>query len=358
MYRSRWNKVKAYLKKKRMDAFIIRSASNIRYLYASHLPHDSSLATFIIVFRKGGVAAITSSLEAHRTKSQGAAGAPVHIFSSLPHVGAQYKNFNEALQTVLKKGKVKKAFCDAPMKIQGIKVLESDMVGKIRAIKDDYELKCIKAACKITDFAAAKLEKLIVPGASERSVHRELNYIMESHGADSLAFETIVASGPHSAYPHHDLSDRKLKRGDAVTCDFGAVYKGYCADLTRTYFVGKPTTELAKVYNAVFESYKAGVKASRAGNLLGNVDKACRDVLVEQGYGKYYVHSTGHGVGLDVHEEPRVIPGLKEKILKGMVFTVEPGVYIPGLGGVRIENDVYIGPKGAVVLNKAKIPTY
>jgi Xaa-Pro aminopeptidase len=358
MYRSRWNKVKAYLKKKRMDAFIVRGASNIRYLYASHLPHDSSLATFLVIFRKGNVAAITSSLEAHRTKSQGAPGAPVHIFSSLPHVGAQYKNFNEALQAVLKKGKAKKAFCDAPMKVKGIKVQEDDILGKIRAIKDEQELKCIKAACKITDLAAAKLEELLVPGASERSVHRDLNYIMGTHGADSMAFETIVASGPHSAYPHHDLSDRKLKKGDPVTCDFGAVYKGYCADLTRTYFVGKPSKELAAIYNAVFESYKAGVKASKAGAQLGSVDKACRDVVVEYGYGKYFVHSTGHGVGLDVHEEPRVIPGLKEKILTGMVFTVEPGIYVPGVGGARIENDVYISPKGPVVLNKAKIPTY
>jgi len=358
MYRSRWNKVKAYLKKKRRDAYIVRGASNIRYLYASHLPHDSSLATFFVIFRKGGVAAITSSLEAHRTQTQGAPGAPVHIFSSLPHVGAQYKNFNEALQTVLAKGKVKKAFCDAPMKVKGVKVQEDDVVGKIRAIKDEHELKCIKAACKITDVAAAKLQDLLRPGASERSVHRELNYIMETQGADSLAFETIVASGPHSAYPHHDLSDRKFKKGDPVTCDFGAVYRGYCADLTRTYFAGNPTKELAQIYNAVFESYKAGVKASKVGNMLGNVDKACREVLVEYGYGKYYVHSTGHGVGLDVHEEPRVVPGIKEKVLKGMVFTVEPGVYVPGLGGVRIENDIYIGSRGPVVLNKAKIPTY
>jgi len=358
MYRSRWKRVKAYLKKKRMDAYIVKNPSNIKYLFASHLPHDSSLATFLVVFRKGGVAAITSSLEAHRTRIQGAKGAEVHTFSALPHVEVQYKNFTEALGTVLRAGRAKKAFCDGPINVKGVTVINDDRLAWMRAIKDDHEMRCIRVACAITDRAARAIPHLLKPGTTERKVHMELNYIMKAEGSDSDAFETIVASGPHSAFSHHDFTDRKLKKGDPVTLDFGAVYRGYCADLTRTYFVGEPSKAMREVYRTVQESYKAGVRAAKVGAVLGDIDKACRDVVAEYGYGKYYVHSTGHGVGLDVHEEPRVSPGIKEKVLKGMVFTIEPGIYIPKRGGVRIENDVYIGPRGTEVLNLARIPKY
>jgi Xaa-Pro aminopeptidase len=358
MYRSRWNRVKAYLKKKRIDAYIVKNPSNIKYLFASHLPHDSSLATFLVIFRKGGIAAITSSLEAHRTRTQGAKGADVHTFSALPHVEVQYKNFTEALGTILRRGKAKKAFCDGPMKVKGVCVVDDDRMVRMRAVKDDREMRCIREACWITDRAAREIGHLLKPGTTERKVHMEINYIMKAEGSDSDAFETIVASGPHSAYPHHDLTDRKLKKGDPVTLDFGAVYRGYCADLTRTHFIGEPSKALRDIYVAVHESYMAGIRASRAGVMLGDIDKACRDVVFEYGYGKYYVHSTGHGVGLDVHEEPRVSPGIKERVLKGMVFTVEPGIYVPRVGGVRIENDVYVGPRGVEVLNKARIPKY
>jgi Xaa-Pro aminopeptidase len=358
MYRSRWNKIKAYLKKKRMDAFVVKNPTNIRYLFASHLPHDSSLATFLVIFRKGGVAAITSSLEAHRTKVQGARGAAVHIFSALPHVDAQYQKFTEALEAVLRKGKVKKALCDGTMKVKGVRVVEDGLLVRSRMVKDEYEIGCIRKACRITDKAAKEIEGMLRPGVTERKVHMEINYIMKTEGSDSDAFETIVASGPHSAYPHHDISDRKLRKADPVTCDLGAMYKGYCADLTRTYFVGGPKKALRDIYNAVHESYKAGLKVTKAGVTCGQIDDACRDVIFDYGYGKYYVHSTGHGVGLEVHEEPRIAPGIKDKVTKGMVFTIEPGIYVPDLGGVRIENDVYIGSRGVEVLNKARIPQY
>lgn len=358
MYRSRWNRVKAYLKKKRVDAYIVKAPSDIRYLFSSHLPHDSCMATFLVIFRKGGVVAITSSLEAHRTRTQGAKGADIQVFSAIPHLEVDHKNFTEALATVLKRGKARKAFCDGSIKVKGVVTVEDGRIGEMRMVKDDHEIRCIRTACRITDKAAALIERCIRPGMTEKDIQTKINSTMMNEGADSCAFVTIAASGPHSAFPHHDVTERKVKTGEAVTCDLGAVYKGYCADLTRTYFVGRPSKALKEVYDAVLESYKAGVRASKVGGLCGDVDKACRDVVVEYGFGKYFVHSTGHGVGLDVHEGPGVSPGNKTRLIRGMVFTVEPGVYIPKVGGVRIENDVYMGPRGAEVLNKARIPKY
>jgi Xaa-Pro aminopeptidase len=359
LYTKRWRKIKAYLRKKKVDAFIFKMPINIRYLFSSHLPHTSSLAMFLVILRSGRTIAVTSSLEAYRTEVHGAKDADLHIFSSLPHVKKHSKTFTKALAQVLKEAKVKKALCDGPMKIRGVKIAPDDLLVEMRKIKDPAEVRLIRRACRITDKAAAKLPYLCKPGVTEREVHRELNYIMKREGADSLGFETMVASGPHSAYPHHDLTDRKFKKGDPVTCDFGAIYNGYTADLTRTHFVGRPNKELRDIYNAVYESQKAGIKAVKSGVMLGTVDKACRDVIVEYGYGEYYVHSTGHGIGLEVHEMPMVIPGRKERIRKGMVFTVEPGVYIPKKGGVRIEDDVYVsGSNRKEVLTKARIPKY
>lgn len=357
MYMKRWRKVKTHLRNKKADAFVFKVPSNIRYLFSSHLPHASSLATFFVVFRTGRSVAITSSLEAHRTSAHGAKKADIYIFSSLPFVHAHSKTFMGALEEVLKKGKAKKVLVDAPMKIKGMRTAPDGLLGELRKTKDEFEVGLIKRACAITDKAARELGNLIRPGASEREVHRELNYLMKGAGADSLAFETTVASGPHSAFPHHDLTSRKFRKGDPVTCDFGAIYKGYTADLTRTHFAGEPKKKMADVYNAVLESQLAGIKAVRRGVTFDGIDKACRDVIVDYGYGEYYVHSTGHGIGLEVHEEPRVSPGNMEKVRKGMVFTIEPGIYIPKVGGVRIEDDVYMGDR-AEVLNKARKPRY
>jgi len=357
MYKKRWRRVKAYLTKKKADAFVLKVPTNIRYLFSSHLPHNSALAFFLVVLKNGRTVAITSSLEAHRTEKHGADDADIHVFSALPHVKSHSKTFASALKNVLKEGKVKKALCDEPMKLKGFKFKVDDLLVHLRKIKDDKEVRLIRAACRITDKGAKKLPYILKPGVTERDVHKELNYIMKDEGADSLAFETMVASGPNTAFPHHDLTDRKFKKGDPVTCDFGAVYNGYCADLTRTLFVGRPNKEFKDIYNAVYESQKAGIKAVRSGVTFGTVDKTCRDVIIEYGYGEYYVHSTGHGFGLEVHEEPRVVPGNKERIRKGMTFTVEPGIYIPKVGGVRIEDDVHVRDR-VEILTKAKKPRY
>lgn len=357
MYMKRWRKVKTHLRNNKADAFIFKIPSNIRYLYASHLPHNSSLASFLVVPRTGRTVAVTSSLEAHRTSKLGADKAEIHVFSALSKVQAHSKSFTEALKKVLKDGKAKNVLCDSPLKIRGYKLKPDNLLIDLRQIKDPFEIRMIRKACSITDKAGNELPRLVRSNSSERKIHMELNYIMKSEGADSFAFETTVASGPHSAFPHHDLSDRKFKKGDPVTCDFGAVYRGYTADLTRTHFVGQPSKRFKDIYNAVYESQKAGIKAVKSGVTFHTIDKACRDVIDDYGFGEYYVHSTGHGMGLDVHEEPRVSPGNKNKVRKGMVFTIEPGIYIPKLGGVRIEDDILASDR-AVVLNKAFKPRF
>jgi Xaa-Pro aminopeptidase len=222
-------------------------------------------------------------------------------------------------------------------------------VEALREIKDDGELALLRLACEKADAALADLVQRggLRPGRTEREVSRELEALMLDHGADAISFETIVAAGPNSAIPHHRPTDAVLANGDFVKIDFGALVAGYHSDMTRTFVLGKAADWQLEVYQLVADAQRAGREALRPGAGLRDVDGAARQLIVDAGYGEQFSHGLGHGVGLQIHEAPGIGATSAGTLLAGSVVTVEPGVYLPGRGGVRIEDTLAVGDETA-----------
>jgi Xaa-Pro aminopeptidase len=227
-------------------------------------------------------------------------------------------------------------------------------VEQLRMQKDEEELVSLKKAIALADEAFAHITRWIQPGMTEAQVAWELESYMRSHGAEGLAFDSIVASGPNGAKPHAGASDRSIGRGEPITLDFGCKVNGYCSDITRTFCLGDPADEqYLKVWNTVLDAQQAALKAAKAGLTGEAVDQVARDIIKEAGYGDYFGHGLGHGVGLAIHEGPRFSPTYPKEIQPGAVITVEPGIYIPGWGGVRIEDVVVVRDEGVDILTQA-----
>jgi Xaa-Pro aminopeptidase len=235
-------------------------------------------------------------------------------------------------------------------------VASSGMVEALRIVKDDGEVARIEAACGIADDALAAVAPMLDDGPTEADVALALDTEMRRRGADDISFETIVAAGPNGSRPHHSPSGRSVERGDLVVIDFGALVDGYHSDMTRTLAVGGSEAlddTQVRMVEVVRRSQAAGVAAVRAGASTRDVDHACREVITEAGWGEAFVHGTGHGVGLDIHEDPRVSWAADAMLATGHVVTVEPGVYLPGHGGVRIEDTVVVTESGCRTLTRA-----
>ncbi len=227
-------------------------------------------------------------------------------------------------------------------------------IEKVREVKTEAELELIKEAVKITDKAFSYIVENIKPGMSEIDVRNMANDAHARFGGDKPSFDAIVASGPNSALPHASPSSRIIEDGDIVTLDFGTFYKGYASDMTRTFFVGSATNEkLIEIHNTVHKAWETQIAAAKAGITGHDLDKIGRDIITEAGYGEYFIHGTGHAVGLEVHENPRVAIGWQQPLVAGNVVTIEPGIYIEGIGGVRIENDIVITEDGCISLNQS-----
>ena len=207
-------------------------------------------------------------------------------------------------------------------------------------IKSEEELKNIKKACAIAEASLRCIKPLIKEGVSELKLAAALESEFKKHGASNPSFDTIVAFGKNAAVPHHETGKTKLKNNECVLIDFGCLYKGYCSDMTRTFFYGKPDKEFKKAYKAVYDAHIAAENGIYAGIECVEADKIARDILEERGYGKYFTHSLGHGIGVNIHEQPSLSPKGKGTLENGMVFSIEPGVYIDGKFGIRIENTV------------------
>lgn len=227
------------------------------------------------------------------------------------------------------------------------------LVEQLRQVKDDGELARMAAAASIADAALVEVLPMLGEGRSEEQVALALDTAMRRLGAEDRAFDTIVASGPNAAKPHHSPSSRPIRPGDWVVVDFGATFEGYRSDMTRTFSVGadgEGSGEMSRVFSVVAESQAAGVAAVRAGVEAGTVDRTCREVIARAGWADRFEHGTGHGVGLDIHEAPAVSEGSGTILAPGFVVTVEPGVYLPGVGGVRIEDTVVVTDEGCRAL--------
>ena len=219
-------------------------------------------------------------------------------------------------------------------------------IDEIRSVKDADEVSCIKKAQAIAEDAFNHILGFIKPGITEKQIALELDFYMLSHGAEAVSFETIAVTGAKSSMPHGVPDDTIVKDGDFITLDFGAVYKGYHSDMTRTIAVGSVSDEQRKVYEIVLSAQKASLAVLKSGLSCKEADAAARDIIKSAGYGQYFGHSTGHGVGVEIHESPALSPNSKKDLCVGNVVTVEPGIYLPGKFGVRIEDMALITEDG------------
>lgn len=292
-----------------------------------------------------------------------AAGAAIAVFTVKQESGRRSNIYRE----VLAEYKITRLHVEATqMDVAAFRALECALEGvtliadgeldkkllKYREIKTAEEVACIEKAAAISDQAFLQLLDLIRPGVSERDLAAELEYRLKKNGGDGLAFETIAVTGANSSKPHGVPGNALVADGDFITFDFGASYRGYLSDMTRTVAVGHVTDERKKVYNTVLKAQLAGLEAIRPGVICSDVDKISRDIIGEAGYGEYFGHGLGHCVGIEIHEMPSLSPSCKDVLKENMIITCEPGIYLPGKFGVRIEDSVMVTAEGCKPLNK------
>ncbi len=356
MSKKRLEKLRKILKDKNLDGYIsscrseLTHSADVRYL--TGFTGDTGI--FVMVGNKGYL--IVDS-RFHTQAEDEATGVEVVKSKSQPHMELdgikelQEKNIRIGFDPDLITCQQKKMIED---KIPDVILIPSEkLVGQISTIKNQEELKYIKKAIYIAETALERVLNLVKPGIPEIELAAELEYQMKMLGSSQPAFHTIVASGHRSALPHGVASTKKIDKGDFVTFDFGATYKGYVSDITRTIVVGKATSKQKRIYNTVLKAQKAAIEKIKSGVEAKKVDGAARNLIKKAGYDKYFGHGTGHGIGVYVHVGPSVGPRSEDVLKRGMVVTVEPGIYIPKWGGVRIEDDVYVTNVSGKVLNKA-----
>lgn len=238
-----------------------------------------------------------------------------------------------------------------------VEIIETDVlsnaINKLRMIKDEEEIGYIRKAQEIAEAAFEEILGFIKEGVTEREIALELDRLMLEKGAEGISFDTIALAGENTSMPHGVPSDKKVQKGEFVLMDFGAVYNGYHSDMTRTVCVGEPDEEMVKIYNIVLEAQQAAIEAAKAGITGAELDAVARRHICDAGYGEYFGHSLGHGVGLDIHEMPNAAPRFEKKLEKDTVITIEPGIYIAGKFGVRIEDFVILTENGCINLTKS-----
>jgi len=326
--------------KKNIDAYILLERSNRRYF----LGIDTSFGCLVLA--KTGKVFITDSRysayaeEALRDTCEVMTATGENFYKQIAVVvnrfGAAKIGIDENSLTVGRYDALKKA-------LKGVSLFKSgsDIMAK-RAIKTEIEINNIIEAQKIAEKALKKVEGMIKAGVTEREIRAELVFACLAGGAETMSFEPIVAFGANSARPHHQPGDKKLEKGEAVLIDFGCVRNGYCSDMTRTFCVGDPNPDIKRIYDIVKTALEYTVKHIKAGMTAHEVDSLAREYIRSNGYDNEFGHSLGHGVGLDIHETPRIGAGSKTVLEEGMVVTIEPGIYLNGIGGVRLEDMVVV----------------
>jgi len=290
--------------------------------------HDEVKGAKVVIARKAVLAALGEFLGARRRRSRGWS------------IGIEAEHF-----TIAEKKRLAKL---AP---SGVTLKDApSIVERFRMVKDAEELNRIRAAVALGAKLFDRALEVLRPGVKETEVAAEMELAARRGGAEAMSFETIIASGARSALPHGRASDQPIAPGGFVVCDFGVILSGYCSDQTRTVWVGPVPEDARRAYESVKEAQQAAIDAVRPGVAVGEVDAAARKVLRKAGLGRYFTHSTGHGVGLEIHETPRVADGQQESLQPGMVITIEPGVYFPGKWGVRIEDMVAVTAGGCEVM--------
>ncbi|EMF0148043.1 aminopeptidase P family protein [Enterococcus hirae] len=341
----RVEKLRKKMQEENLDSFLITSPYNLRYL--SNFTGTTGLA--VITLEKAFFITDFRYTEQAAAQAQG--------FEIIKNVGPI---FEEVADLVQKEGLRELGFEETTVSFLEYSVLEeiidaqlipiSGMIEELREIKDEEEIAIIEKACSIADLAYDHILKMIQPGMTEIEVANQLDFYMRSLGASGVSFETIVASGLRSAMPHGVASKKIIEQGDLITIDFGCYYEGYVSDMTRTFAIGDPGEQLKEIYQIVLEAQLAVLEVAKPGVTGKQLDAVARDYITKHGYGEAFGHSTGHGIGLEIHEGPNVSVRAEKQFVPGNIITDEPGIYLPGIGGVRIEDDLLITSDGNRVL--------
>ncbi len=349
MFERRLQEVRKHLETSRMDALLV-----------SHLPHVRYLTGFS---GSNGLCVVTLSkqyfLTDNRYREQSKTeidGFEIIVTSDTLLKAARKRGmingkknvgFESQYLSVSMFENLKKLFPSASF------VSKRSVIETIAAVKEESEIEAMKQAAAITDKVFKKVLLALKPGVRELDIAAEISYWHQRMGADGDAFESIVASGPRGALPHGRATEKKIRPGEFVTLDFGCKYKGYNSDLTRTVVVGKPTERGRRIYRIVLEAQCKAIEATRPGIPARNLDRVARNHIRQNGFGKYFSHSLGHGLGIEIHEPLRLSVKSKDVLNVGNVFTIEPGIYVKGFGGVRIEDDVVVRDSGCEVITKS-----
>ena len=350
-FQARQAKLREHLATTRFDALLISHLPNIRYLCGftgsaglllveesgsvfftdvryDTQAHDEVKGAKVVIARKAVLPALGEFLGRRRKRARGWT------------IGLEAEHF-----TIADKNRL------TEVRPAGVRLKDApSVVERARMVKDADELRLIRAAVALGAKLFERALEVLRPGVKETEVAAEMELAARRGGAEEMSFPTIIASGARSALPHGRASDQPIARSGFVVCDFGVILSGYCSDQTRTVWVGPVSEDSRRAYEAVREAQQAAIAAVRPGIPVGEVDAAARKVLRKAGLGRYFTHSTGHGVGLEIHESPRVADGQREILQPGMVITIEPGVYFPGKWGVRIEDMVAVTAGGCEVM--------
>lgn len=353
-YQSRRKQASAALRARGWGALLLSPGSDLAYL-AGYRVFASERLTCLIVLPDGDATLVVPELESPRAKAV-APDLPQRTWTETEDPYAVVASLVSAKGDVAVADQMWSLFVlrlQAALRGRGFR-LASEITRGLRMRKDAYERDALRAVSAAADRAFARLVEREFAGKTERDVGAELAALLRDEGHDEVTF-TIVASGPNGASPHHETGERRISPGDTIVLDFGGTRAWYCSDITRTVHVGAGVDdEVRRVHDLVRRSQEAGYAAARGGATAASVDAASRLVIDEAGYGERFIHRTGHGIGLDGHEHPYLVRGNDEKLEPGMAFSIEPGIYIPGRFGVRIEDIAILGDDGrAEPLNRA-----
>ncbi len=350
----RLNRLVAQFPEKELDALLISAPENRRYLSGF-----TGSAGYLFISSERAVL-VTDSRYTEQATNQApdfqvmqVRGGWDWFLEQLKETGVKRVGFESRDMTVATYNSLVGAVKDDSALSQVSIIATAEMPEEGRVFKDQRELALLQRAIDASDAAMEAVCPNITAGMTEREVAWRMEMAMRDFGADGISFDTIVASGPNGAMAHHRPSDRAIQAGEPIVIDMGAIVEGYCSDITRTVVVGEPDETFHKIYDIVLGAQLTAINTVRPGMTGEDCDDLSRAVIAEAGYGDNFGHSLGHGVGLAVHENPRVSPRSPDKLEPNMVFTVEPGIYLTGWGGIRIEDIVVLGDDGAKVLSKA-----
>lgn len=343
------DRIMTILKEKKLDALLVHDPFNMRRISGFRggegMLYISGQNRILITDSRYTEAAAKETKPAgFRVIEEGRKNSRFHILEELLRLDdAEVLGFEDAYLKY-------RDFASLQKKLNGVKswIPLGDLIAELRWIKTEEELQALQKAEAIGDAAFSDMLEIIRPGMTELEVAYELEYAMKKEGAEGFSFATIIASGRHSSMPHAVPTEKKIEKGDLVTMDFGCIYQGHCSDMTRTISIGKADERKKSVYQVVLEAQKAALAFIREGYTGSEVDHVARKIIEDAGYGQFFGHALGHSVGLEIHERPNLSPAETTVLREGMIETVEPGIYLTGDFGIRIEDMVQVTKEGCI----------